>query len=98
MAPLGVTVNIIEPGSFKTPVWRKMADLSLAQAGQSDGEVPAKVQQIAKRIVRIGAGQAEPDVATRACLALSSVLCQEAECSEFDTHRFVTVVRSRSQA
>ena len=66
MAPLGVTVNIVEPGSFKTPIWRKMADHSLAQARAGDGEAPAEVQQSAEGIARFGAGQPEPDAVAAA--------------------------------
>ncbi len=59
MAPLGVTVNIIEPGSFKTPIWRKVADRQLEQASQG-GAVSTEVQQSAEGIVSFGAGKPEP--------------------------------------
>lgn len=66
MAPLGVTVNIVEPGSFKTPIWQKMADQSLAQARQGAGEVTSASQQNAEDIVSFGAGQPEPDAVAAA--------------------------------
>jgi len=66
MAPLGVTVNIVEPGSFKTPIWKKMADQSLAQAGGADAAVPDEARQEAEGIVKFGAGQPEPDAVAAA--------------------------------
>jgi NAD(P)-dependent dehydrogenase (short-subunit alcohol dehydrogenase family) len=51
MAPLGVTVNIVEPGSFKTPIWKKMAD---------------QARQGAEDILKFGSGQPEPDAVAAA--------------------------------
>jgi NAD(P)-dependent dehydrogenase (short-subunit alcohol dehydrogenase family) len=65
MAPLGVTVNIIEPGSFKTPIWRKVADRQLEQASQG-GKASTEVQQSAEGIVSFGAGKPEPDAVAAA--------------------------------
>lgn len=65
LAPLGVTVNIVEPGSFKTPIWRKMADRQLAQAATA-GEVSADVKESAEGYVSFGAGQPEPDAVAAA--------------------------------
>ena len=66
MAPLGVTVSIVEPGSFKTAIWQKMADQSLLQAREIDGEVSTEVQQNADGIASFGAGQPEPDAVAAA--------------------------------
>jgi NAD(P)-dependent dehydrogenase (short-subunit alcohol dehydrogenase family) len=44
MEPLGVTVNIVEPGSFRTPIWRKMADRQLEQASQA-GKASAELRR-----------------------------------------------------
>jgi NAD(P)-dependent dehydrogenase (short-subunit alcohol dehydrogenase family) len=65
LAPMGVRVNIVEPGSFKTPIWQKMADRQLAQAAGS-GDVPAEVRESAEGIVNFGAGQPEPDAVAAA--------------------------------
>jgi NAD(P)-dependent dehydrogenase (short-subunit alcohol dehydrogenase family) len=65
MAPRGVTVNIVEPGSFKTPIWQKMADQQLAQAA-AGGKVPAEVRESAEDIVSFGTGQPEPDAVAAA--------------------------------
>jgi NAD(P)-dependent dehydrogenase (short-subunit alcohol dehydrogenase family) len=65
MAPSGVTVNIVEPGSFKTPIWQKMADRQLAQAA-TGGEASAELQESAQGIVKFGAGQPEPDAVAAA--------------------------------
>jgi len=66
MAPLGVTVSIVEPGSFKTAIWRKMADHTLAQAREAKGEASAEVKQSAEGIASFGAGQPEPDAVAAA--------------------------------
>jgi len=66
MAPMGVIVTIVEPGSFKSAIWRKMADQSLAQARQADGEVSDEVRQNAESIASFGAGQPEPDAVAAA--------------------------------
>lgn len=65
LAPQGVTVNIVEPGSFKTPIWRKMADRQLAEAA-TEGEVPDELRQSAEGIASFGAGQPEPDAVAAA--------------------------------
>jgi NAD(P)-dependent dehydrogenase (short-subunit alcohol dehydrogenase family) len=65
MAPLGVTVNIIEPGSFKSSIWRKVADRQLEQASLGK-EVSADVQQSAEGIASYGAGLPEPDTVAAA--------------------------------
>jgi len=65
MEPLGVTVNIVEPGSFRTPIWRKMADRQLEQASQA-GKVSAEVRQSVEGIASFGAGQPEPDAVAAA--------------------------------
>lgn len=65
MAPLGVTVHIIEPGSFKSSIWRKVADRQLAQAGQ-DNKMSAELKQSAEGIASYGAGQPEPDAVAAA--------------------------------
>jgi NAD(P)-dependent dehydrogenase (short-subunit alcohol dehydrogenase family) len=65
LAPQGVTVNIVEPGSFKTPIWQKMADLELAQAA-TGGEAAAEARESAGEIVNFGAGQPEPDAVAAA--------------------------------
>jgi NAD(P)-dependent dehydrogenase (short-subunit alcohol dehydrogenase family) len=65
LAPRGVTVNIVEPGSFKTPIWQKMADRELAQAA-TGGEAAAEARESAGEIVSYGAGQPEPDAVAAA--------------------------------
>jgi NAD(P)-dependent dehydrogenase (short-subunit alcohol dehydrogenase family) len=65
MAPLGVTVNIVEPGSFKTPIWQKMADQQLAQ-DSTGGTVSAEARESAEGIVNFGTGQPEPDAVAAA--------------------------------
>jgi NAD(P)-dependent dehydrogenase (short-subunit alcohol dehydrogenase family) len=65
LAPLGVTVSIVEPGSFKTAIWRKMADRRLAQAATA-GTVSAEVKKNAEGVVSFGAGQPEPDAVAAA--------------------------------
>ena len=62
----GVTVNIVEPGSFKSKIWRKMADRRLQQARQDSGEIPADVQESVEGIASFGAGQPEPDAVAAA--------------------------------
>jgi NAD(P)-dependent dehydrogenase (short-subunit alcohol dehydrogenase family) len=65
MAPRGVTVNIVEPGSFKTPIWQNHADHELAQA-TTGGDAAAEARQSAEEIVSFGAGQPEPDAVAAA--------------------------------
>jgi len=65
MAPRGVTVNIVEPGSFKTPIWQKLADQQLAQAA-ADGTVSAELRESAEGLVSFGTGQPEPDAVAAA--------------------------------
>jgi NAD(P)-dependent dehydrogenase (short-subunit alcohol dehydrogenase family) len=65
LAPRGVTVNIVEPGSFKTPIWQKMADRELAQAAEG-GAAAAEARETAGEIVNFGAGQPEPDAVAAA--------------------------------
>jgi NAD(P)-dependent dehydrogenase (short-subunit alcohol dehydrogenase family) len=66
MGPQGVTVNIVEPGSFKSKIWRKMADRRLQQARQASGEVSEDVKESLEGIASFGAGQPEPDAVAAA--------------------------------
>ena len=66
MAPPGVTISVVEPGSFKSEIWRKMADHRLEQVMQNGEEVSEEAKQGAEGLASYDAGQPEPDAVATA--------------------------------
>ena len=61
LAPQGVKVSIVEPGSFKTRIWRTTAERELRKVEEAGGEVTEQQKQLAEGIIAFGESRPEPD-------------------------------------
>jgi NAD(P)-dependent dehydrogenase (short-subunit alcohol dehydrogenase family) len=66
LEPQGVKVSIVEPGSFKSAIWRTTVNRSLKNAEAAGVEVTEEQRQRAEGMVTYGEGQPEPDAVAAA--------------------------------
>jgi len=66
LEPQGVKVSIVEPGSFKSAIWRTTANRSLKNAEAAGIEVTEEQRQLAENTITYGDGQPEPDAVAAA--------------------------------
>jgi len=66
LEPLGVKVSIVEPGAFKTNIWRKTAEHSLRRQEAADIEITEEQRRQAAALVAYGEAQPEPHAVAEA--------------------------------
>lgn len=66
LGPQGIDVSIVEPGSFKTRIWRTTAERELEEAEAAGGEVTEEERQQAEGLIAYGESQPEPDAVAAA--------------------------------
>lgn len=66
LGPQGVAVSIVEPGSFKTRIWRTTAERELRKAEAAGVDVTEEEKQQAEGYIAYGESQPEPDAVAAA--------------------------------
>jgi NAD(P)-dependent dehydrogenase (short-subunit alcohol dehydrogenase family) len=66
LEPLGVKVSIVEPGAFKTDIWRKTAEHNLRRQEAAGIEVSEEQRRQAAALVAYGEEQPEPHAVAEA--------------------------------
>lgn len=66
MEPHGVKVSIVEPGSFKTRIWRTTAERAIKRAEEAGMEVTEEQKLLAEGYIAYGESRPEPDAVAAA--------------------------------
>lgn len=66
LEPQGIKVSIVEPGSFRTRIWRTTAERELSKVESAGEEVTEEQKQLAEGYIAFGESRPEPDAVAAA--------------------------------